>query len=81
MPEVNEIYSEYGAMELGLLHEARNSILSRVTDGDYKKLDDDSLSRLLAIGRALRVKTAHSNSGSKKGARAPKTPTATEDLL
>jgi hypothetical protein len=81
MPEVNDIFTEYGAMELGALHEARNSILSKVPDGNYKQLDDESLSRLLAIGRALRVKTAHSNSGSKKGARAPKTPTATDDLL
>lgn len=83
MPEVTDFFADYKAMDLPTLHSEREAILSSAPEGDYSKLEDEPLSRLLAINRALRSKIAHTNSGSKKkaeGTKATRTPTELGDL-
>ena len=72
MPEVRDHFPEYSSMDVAELHIAKEKILSAPDSfeegvvGDYKKLLDEPLIRILAITRALRKKAATPGGSGRK---------------
>lgn len=64
MTEIREAFPEIDSLEIFELEALRVKLLSPA-QGDWKNLDDESLTRLWKITRALRKKAAHS--GTKSG--------------
>lgn len=79
MPDIRDVYTEVDAMELPQLHSRRDELITLAPEGDPSKLDDDALTELLAINRALRKKIA-ANTGRKRTT-TPKEKPSLEDLL
>lgn len=77
MPDVREAFPDIETLDIGALHERRNTVLARA-NGNYETLDDDSLAELLQISRTLRRKAAAPGGPGK--ARKTKTPATVEDL-
>lgn len=77
MTTLAEHFPEVETMDIGALHECRNAIISSAPGGDTNNLDDESLAKLLAIGRALRKKAAVQGGAG----RAKKQPATLDDLI